>query len=119
MAICPATPSCKTCNSPLQGQSAGGSWIIKDSRSTGVKVQVTNCDYLDMSGKEEKQSFREFRDAVGQAVVQMPEQMQAISDDAGRFELNSIPEGIVCRLHVASGIWEVGPLHGEHNRPTG
>jgi len=74
----------------------------------GVKVSLTNCDYLDTNGKEDNLAFREFRSAVRQAQQAMPDQLQCTSDADGRFEFKSVQQGIGCRLamrHPEYGVW--------------
>ena len=79
-----------------------------------VKVYVTNCDYLGATGTRRDKPYREFRDAVGQAAAQMPDQVRATSDAEGRFELASIPAGIVCRLAMSHPTYgKSALLHGQ------
>src|SRR5262245_17119493 len=65
----------------------------------GVKLWLGGCDYLDTTGKEEHQNYRQFW-AIYQAVTIMPEQVTALTDDKGHFEFPFVPAGVFCWLLV-------------------
>ncbi len=65
----------------------------------GVKLRLSNCDYLITAGREKQKNFREFW-AIGQAFEWMPDELQAVSDAEGRFEFKSIPAEMVCWLRL-------------------
>ncbi len=67
----------------------------KGSPIPGVKLRLGNCDYLDKTGKEQHQNFREFW-AIYQAPTIMPEQVQAVTDAQGHFEFPHVPADVVC-----------------------
>jgi hypothetical protein len=66
----------------------------------GVELQLGSCDYLNKAGKEEHVNFREFW-AAHQAAEVMPKQFIVMSDADGKFELSSVPLGVVCRLSIS------------------
>ncbi|HTU26563.1 MAG TPA: M56 family metallopeptidase, partial [Pirellulales bacterium] len=97
---------------PVQGRFVDG----EGKPIAGVKVVVTDCDYTAAAGHEANEAYREFGHAVQLADDAMPEQMRSVSDAEGRFELRSVPEGIVCRLsmrHPEYGTWAVYTTTGD------
>src|SRR5262245_50692176 len=66
----------------------------------GVKLHLGNCDYVNTLGREEHVNFREFW-AAYQAAEVMPEQFITTSDADGKFELASVPPGVVFHLGIS------------------
>jgi hypothetical protein len=66
----------------------------------GVKLHLGRCDYVQTQGKEDHVNFREFWSAY-QAAEVMPEQFITTSDVDGKFELASVPPGIIFNLGVS------------------
>jgi hypothetical protein len=62
----------------------------------GVAITLRQCDYIDAGGKpiEEHESFRLWVWMYRKAPFVMPDQLYAISDDDGKFELPSAPLGV-------------------------
>ena len=65
----------------------------------GIKLRLSNCDYLITAGREKHKNFREFW-ALYQAIELMPDELQAVSDAGGRFEFTSIPAEMICWLRL-------------------
>src|SRR5262245_3468332 len=66
----------------------------------GVKLHLGRCDYANTTGKEEHVNFREFWSAY-QAAEVMPEQFITTSDADGKFELASVPPGVIFHLGIS------------------
>jgi hypothetical protein len=59
-------------------------------------VCLRSFDYLDLAGKDEHINFREFW-----SIYRAPAEMTTTTTDAkGQFELNGMPQDVVCWLHV-------------------
>ncbi|MBC7854902.1 MAG: tetratricopeptide repeat protein, partial [Pirellulaceae bacterium] len=55
-----------------------------------VAIDLGNCDFLNTAGKESHQNYREFW-GINQASELMPEQLAAVSDAEGKFQLLHVP----------------------------
>jgi hypothetical protein len=64
-----------------------------------VRVDLGSCDFVDKTGKESHVNHREFW-GLRQAHKLMPEQVFAISDAEGRFELPHVPPDRICWLLI-------------------
>jgi RNA polymerase sigma factor (sigma-70 family) len=63
----------------------------------GVKVRIGGCDYVNTAGKEQYANYREFW-GMNQATDIMRKEVNAVTDDKGRFEFSSVPPDVFCWL---------------------
>jgi RNA polymerase sigma factor (sigma-70 family) len=63
----------------------------------GVKLRISDCDYVNTAGKAEHVNLREFW-GMNQAADVMPKEVSAVTDAKGQFEFSSVPPDVFCLI---------------------